>query len=65
MCLSGNCTVLFANLLMAVMGIEGQVGAGAATITAGVKPTKTAAETTTLRNHSERPRATNTCTRKL
>jgi hypothetical protein len=50
---------------MAVMGIEGQVGAGAATITAGVKPTKTAAETATLTNHSERPRATNTCTRKL
>jgi len=48
-----------------VMGIEGQNGAGAATITAGVKPTRTAAETTTLTNHSERPRATNTCTRKL
>jgi hypothetical protein len=47
------------------MGIEGQVGAGAATITVGVKPAKTAAETTTLTNHSERPRATNTCTRKL
>lgn len=47
------------------IGIEGQTGQGSATITAGVRPTTSVRETTTLVNHSERPRATNTCTAKL
>lgn len=60
-----RCVLLCTDEEIAVIGIEGQTGTGTATITAGVKPTGSVAETTTLINHSERPRATNTCTRKL
>lgn len=48
-----------------VMGVEGQAGKGRATITAGVGPAGSVRETTTLVNHSERPTATSTCTRRL